>query len=77
MTEKLDAKSTAAKIVSQSWEEAMSIGVPPDLFASTALSAALTSLVSMHGSEAAARMVDQFAEAVRSGKFDQKRGLHS
>lgn len=41
-----------------------------DLLASTALSAALASLVKMHGREAAAAMTDCFAAAIRSGNFD-------
>jgi len=67
-----DSKTLAADIVSRSWEEAMSGGVSADLFASTTLSAALASLVETHGSQAAASMMDRFAEAVRAGRFEHR-----
>lgn len=70
MSDEPDTKALAAEIVSRSWEEAISGGVSSDLFASTTLSAALASLVETHGSEAAARMMERFAEAVRAGKFE-------
>lgn len=69
MSDEPDTNKLAAQIVSRSWEEAISGGVSADLFASTTLSAALASLVETHGSEAAARMMERFAQAVRSGKF--------
>jgi len=65
-----EAKRTAVQLISEAWQDAADQGVSSDVFASTALSAALASLVKTHGREAAARMADRFAEIVRSGKFD-------
>lgn len=69
MISETDARTLAAEIVSQSWEDAISKGISAELFASTNLSAALASLVEIHGADAAARMMERFAEAVRAGKF--------
>ncbi|MEM8811553.1 MAG: hypothetical protein AAGF59_02970 [Pseudomonadota bacterium] len=64
------SKQAAARIVSQSLTDSMAEGVSPDVFASTALSVALATLVETHGRDATARMIDRFAEAIRAGKFD-------
>jgi len=66
----IEEKQIAVQVIADAWKKAAEQGVSPDLIASTALSAALSSLVKMHGREAAARMADRFAETVRAGKFD-------
>jgi len=60
----------AAQLISAAWREAVEKGVANELIASTALSAAVASLVKTHDREAAARMVERLAESIRSGKFD-------
>ncbi len=65
-----EAKRVAAQLISDAWQDAADQGVSSEVFASTALSAALASLVRTHGREAAARMAERFAETVRGGKFD-------
>jgi hypothetical protein len=63
-------KRVAAQLISGAWREAVAKGVANELIASTALSAAVASLVKTHDLEAAARMLERLAEAIRSGKFD-------
>jgi len=65
----VEATRVAAQLISDAWQDAADRGVSSELFASTALSAALASLVKTHGGEAAARMAERFAETVRAGKF--------
>ena len=69
MTEN-EEKQLAAETLSNAWAKAVERGVSSDLMAATAISAALTSLVAAHGREAAVRMLDRFATASASGKFD-------
>lgn len=64
-----EAKRIAAHLISDAWQDAANQDASSEVFASTALSAALASLVKTHGREAAARMAERFAESVRSGKF--------
>ncbi len=65
-----DAKLTASQLISQAWQDASSRGISSEVIASTALTAAVVSLVKLNGTEAAARMVDRLADAVREGRFD-------
>lgn len=64
----------AAEMFSKTWQEALEKDIPLDLVAGTALSAAISSLVRLHGPEATARMMDHFATAIRSGKFEHGAG---
>lgn len=66
----LDAKQTAAQLISDAWQRAVEQGISSDLIASTALTAALSSLVAAHGRDATLRMADRLLEAVRAGRFD-------
>lgn len=60
----------AAEMFSKTWQDALEKDIPLDLVAGTAMSAAISSLVRLHGPETTARMLDHFAEAIRAGKFD-------
>ncbi len=64
-----DDRNQVSRLFTLAWEKAALDGIPNDLIASTALSAAIGSLVSTYGAEEAARMVEQFADKIREGRF--------
>jgi hypothetical protein len=66
-----DPKEIAARLMSEAWSEAVAQGVDSELVASTALTAALASLVQSHGREGAVRIAERLIDAVRSGRFDR------
>jgi hypothetical protein len=51
------------------WELARGEGVASDLIASSAMFAALTELVDLHGPEAVAAFCDTLSARVRAGEF--------
>lgn len=69
MTVEADDRRHVSRLFSFAWEKAALDGMSQELIASTALSAAISSLVSTHGAENAARMVERFASEIREGRF--------
>lgn len=65
-----DEKAAASELISQVWQDVSDQGISSEVFAGTALTAAVVSLVKLNGTEAAARMVDRLADAVRAGRFE-------
>ncbi len=65
-----EGKEIAAKLISGAWQDATSQGVPTDVIASTALTAALASLVQTHGRDSAVTIANRVIEAVSAGRFD-------
>lgn len=70
MADPIEMTREAAEMFSKTWEAALEKDIPLDLVAGTAMSAAISSLVRLHGPEAAARMMDHFATAIRAGRFE-------
>ena len=58
-----DEKAIASQLISQAWQEASAQGISSEVFASTALTAAIVSLVKLNGTESAARIADRLADA--------------
>jgi len=69
MTVTTGDRDKVSRLFSLAWQKAVSDGASDELIAGTALSAALASLVQIHGQEAAARMTERFAVAIREGRF--------
>lgn len=67
-----EQKRLALDAIVSSWEAALARGVEPELLASTAIFAALTDMVDLHGEEAVAQMCDTLAGRIRSGEFTLK-----
>ena len=66
-----ELKQKAAQLVSEAWEQAMNNGVPKEIMASTAFTAALTTLSELYGNEVAANIAVKLAEKARNGVFNQ------
>ncbi len=69
MSVEADDRRHVSRLFSLAWEKAVLDGMSQELIASTALSAAIGSLVSTHGVENTARMVERFASEIREGRF--------
>ena len=67
-------RDQVSRLFSLAWEKAALDGIPNELIASTALSAAIGSLVSTYGAEGAARMLEQIVEKIRDGRFTHDAG---
>lgn len=64
-----EAKRIALALVLDAWDAALRAGVSPELIASTAIFAALTDMVDMHGAEAVAQFAEGLAPRLRAGEF--------
>lgn len=64
-----DQKRIALELLLKAWDTALQDGVEPDLLASTAIFAALTDMVDIHGSEAVANLMETLPDRIRSGEF--------
>ena len=64
-----DAKRVALALILDAWDAARTQGVPSELIASTAIFAALTDMVDLHGAEAVARFAEGLAPRLRAGEF--------
>lgn len=64
-----DAKRVALALILDAWDAARAKGVAPELIASTAIFAALTDMVDLHGAEAVARFAEGLAPRLRAGEF--------
>lgn len=74
MSEALDAGEAAQKRVAlglllDAWDEALRRGVAPELLATTAIFAALTDMVDIHGEVAVAEMMTALPDRIRAGEF--------
>ncbi len=65
-----EKQKRAAELISKSWQDALDQGIEPELIASTALSASLSSLVKTTGKEATIRIIKRLMGAVKDGRFD-------
>jgi hypothetical protein len=64
-----EQKALALDLVLNAWDAALARGVAPELLASTAIFAALTDMVDMHGPEAVAGFCEALPARVRAGEF--------
>lgn len=64
-----EQKKLALEAIVAAWEQSLSKGVSAELLASTAIFAALTDMIDLHGEEAVADMCATLSERVRSGEF--------
>ena len=62
-------KSAALNAILTAWEQALGQGVSPELLATTAMFAALTDMVDLHGEEAVAQLCDGLGARIRAGEF--------
>jgi hypothetical protein len=62
-------KALALDLLLNAWDAALAKGVAPELLASTAVFAALTDMVDMHGAEAVAAFCEDLPARVRAGEF--------
>lgn len=62
-------KSLALEILLAAWDEALARGVSPDMLASTALFAAFTDMVDLHGEDAVAEFAADLPRRIRAGEF--------
>jgi hypothetical protein len=65
-------KTAALQAILGAWDAALAKGVAPELLASTAIFAALTDMVDLHGVEPVAQMCAGLPERVRAGEFTLK-----
>ncbi|MEM8920221.1 MAG: hypothetical protein AAGB25_02565 [Pseudomonadota bacterium] len=62
-------KAKALQHIVDAWERALAEGVSPEALASTAIFAALTDMIDIHGAEAVAQFCDGLGDRVRAGEF--------
>jgi hypothetical protein len=62
-------KRTALELLLLAWDEALKVGVAPEILASTAIFAALSDMVDAHGAEEVAAFCESLAPRVRNGEF--------
>jgi hypothetical protein len=62
-------KSIALEVLLAAWDEALARGVSPEMLASTAVFAAFTDMVAMHGEEAVAEFAADLPRRIRQGEF--------
>ena len=65
-------KSLALDLLLNAWDAALAQGVAPELLASTAMFAALTDMVDMHGADAVASFCEGLPARVRAGEFTMR-----
>lgn len=62
-------KAIALDLLLNAWDVALARGVEPELLASTAIFAALTDMIDMHGPEAVADFCAALPSRIRAGEF--------
>ncbi|MDZ4775483.1 MAG: hypothetical protein SGJ23_01700 [Alphaproteobacteria bacterium] len=65
-------KSIALDLLLNAWDAALAKGVAPELLASTAIFAALTDMVDMHGPDAVADFCAALPARIRAGEFTMR-----
>ncbi|WP_366654490.1 hypothetical protein [Fodinicurvata sp. EGI_FJ10296] len=68
-----EQKRIALERILDAWDAALSEGVQPELLATTAIFAALTDMVDLHGEEDVASMMADLPDRIRNGEFSLKR----
>lgn len=62
-------KGIALDLILTAWDQALERGVDPAMLASTAIFAALTDMVDIHGPEAVADFCSALPARIRAGEF--------
>jgi hypothetical protein len=65
-------KALALELLLSAWEAALARGVAPEMLASTAIFAALTDMVDLHGEVAVAQFCADLPARIRNGEFSLK-----
>jgi hypothetical protein len=64
-----EQKKVALRLILDAWDAALKKGVKPELLATTAIFAALTDLVAIHGEEPVANMLQDLPTRVLAKEF--------
>lgn len=64
-----DQKQIALDLILDAWEAALAQGVQPEILATTAIFAAMTDMVDIHGEEIVAEMTASLPTRLRAGEF--------
>jgi hypothetical protein len=64
-----DQKRIALRHILAAWDDALGQGVEPEMLASSALFAAFTDMVDLHGAEAVAAFAATLPARIRAGEF--------
>ena len=65
-------KALALELILNAWDSALARGVAPDLLASTAIFAALTDMIELHGEPAVADFCATLPARIRAGEFTMR-----
>ncbi|MFT6490986.1 MAG: hypothetical protein ACJAXQ_001772 [Parvibaculaceae bacterium] len=71
-----DQRQVAFDILLEAWQEALSVGVEPDIMAQTAIHAALSDMVDFHGEDEVAELASGLEKRVQYGEFSLQRTQH-
>lgn len=64
-----DERSLALELLLDAWDSALDEGVNADVLATTAIFAALTDMIDLHGEEMAVQMIETLPARIRAGEF--------
>lgn len=70
-----EKKRLALEHILDAWQDALQVGIEPDVLASAALFTALSDLVDAYGEESVARMTKGLAHRIRLGEFTVERSI--
>jgi hypothetical protein len=62
-------RSLALEMLLDAWDTALDEGISADVLATTAIFAALTDMIDLHGEEIAAQMAESLPARIRAGEF--------
>lgn len=62
-------KRESLRLILEAWDAALAQGTPSEVIASTAIYAAFTDMVDLHGPEAVAQFAETLPSRIRSGEF--------
>ncbi len=65
-------KARALELILETWDRALAEGIEPDLLASSAIFAALTDMVDLHGEEPVAQMCKGLPDRILAREFTLK-----
>jgi hypothetical protein len=68
-----EQKRIALNLLLDAWDAALARGVAPEILATTAIYAALTDMVDLHGEELVADLFIDLPRRIRDGEFTLKR----
>ena len=71
-----DQRQVAFDILLEAWQEALSVGVEPDIMAHTAIHAALADMIDFHGEDEVAELAGGLEKRVQYGEFSLQRTQH-